>query len=168
MNYINLKKIFIELSIGLIVGTIFHTLLYAQIPTDKTEVTNEFITRNLDQEDYKTINERYKQKWSIIKNGLTYETHEYLGPRGIGYIQKATQIKIEDRMVNTKIVTVIPGETTTEIIDGKEVEVTAPDTEVISYKDVLTSVPVKYLLEKHVGPETDRNIATEWTEIKND
>jgi len=95
---------------------------WAATVEEKTEALVEFISRASDQASYKTTNGRYKQKWPELKNGMTYETHEYNGPNGVGYIQRA--IKVE-------------GDKT-------------------------------YVVEKHVGPETDRNIATEWTEIKND
>ncbi len=94
--------------------------VFAQTVEEKTQTLTEFLNRGKDQENYKTTNEKYKQKLATIKNGITYETYEYVGPRGVGYTQRA--IKEEA---------------------GK-----------------------KYLLEKHFGPETDRNIATEWTEIK--
>jgi len=96
---------------------------FAKIPdvVDKTNTMTEFDNRETDQIAYKTTNGRYKQKWPVVKNGITYETHEYLGPRGVGYIQRAIK---------------------TDTDTGK-----------------------KYVLEKHIGPETDRAIATEWTEI---
>jgi len=91
------------------------------IPTndDTISINSEWDIRKLDQEDYKQTNGRYKQKLKVVKNGVEYETHEYLGSRGVGYIKRA--IKNE----NDK----------------------------------------KYLLERHVGVETDRNLSIEWTEI---
>lgn len=87
-----------------------------QAATDK--VITEWAKRK--GNDEVKVEDKYIQQASQVRDNITYQTHVYDGPRGVGYTQIAQ--KVEDEKT--------------------------------------------YQIERHFGPETDRLIKNNWTEIE--